>query len=403
MPAELMGLLRDTDVEVRSAALKDKKILVGITGGIAAVESVRLLRELRRHGADLTVMMTHSAEKVITPLAVEWASQTKVLTNWSPEMSQLDSFDGILVSPATRQTIAAHVHGIMDTPLQMALSSGRGARTPILFVPSMHGSLFDDPVTDDLCQSLEQQGHHLLWGPDEEGRRKQPDPVTIVARLAHVVNSRLASRKRVVVTLGANRSAIDAVRWLQNTSSGKTGWTIAEHLYRMGHKVTIIAGDYNHPPSFTFENVHQEVTPEGMLEALIEVAGQITKQDAWVHCAAVLDYSVTEAATEKVKSGSEGWTIELSRTSKHLQQLTPLCEGATRIAFKLESGVSDSELVDRARALIEQHDLAGVVANHLEELETEGRRAIWVSSDGTESEISSESSLAQFIEQAICG
>lgn len=116
-----MAERRDSDVDTRSVALEGRKVLVGITGGIAAVESVRLLRELRRHGADLTVMMTHSAQRVITPLAVEWASQTPVLTDWSPEMSQLDHFDGILVSPATRQTIAAHVHGILDTPLQMAL------------------------------------------------------------------------------------------------------------------------------------------------------------------------------------------------------------------------------------------------------------------------------------------
>jgi phosphopantothenoylcysteine decarboxylase/phosphopantothenate--cysteine ligase len=402
-PAELMMKRRDSDVETRSAALRGKRVLVGITGGIAAVDSVRLLRELRRHGADLTVMMTHSAQRVISPLAVEWACQTPVLTDWSPEMSQLDRFDGILVSPATRQTIAAHVHGIMDTPLQMALSAGRGGKTPILFVPSMHGSLFDDPVTDDLCQSLEQHGHHVLWGPKEEGRLKQPDPVRIVAELCHVINSERADRKRTVVTLGANRSAVDAVRWIQNTSSGKTGWSIAEHLYRMGHKVTVIAGDYSHQPTFPLPDVHHEETPDGMLEVLIELANGPQTPDSWVHCAAVLDYCVAEPSVEKVKSGSEEWTVQLSRTAKHLDELTPLCEGATRIAFKLESGVSDDQLVERARSLIESNGLAGVMANHLEEVNSGGRRAIWVPSSGESVDISDSDSLNETVEQAICG
>ncbi len=108
VPGELMAERRDSDVDTRSVALEGRKVLVGITGGIAAVESVRLLRELRRHGADLTVMMTHSAQRVITPLAVEWASQTPVLTDWSPEMSQLDHF-----SPCSRDLGHASTDGAL--------------------------------------------------------------------------------------------------------------------------------------------------------------------------------------------------------------------------------------------------------------------------------------------------
>lgn len=398
-----MAERRDSDVDTRSVALEGRKVLVGITGGIAAVESVRLLRELRRHGAELTVMMTHSAQRVITPLAVEWASQTPVLTDWSPEMSQLDRFDGILVSPATRQTIAAHVHGILDTPLQMALSAGRGSRTPTVFVPSMHGSLFDDPVTDDLCQTLQQHGHHVIWGPEEEGRMKQPDPVSVVAELCHIINSNIASRKRVVVTLGANRSALDAVRWIQNTSSGKTGWHIAEYLYRMGHEVTVVAGDYSHDPSFSLPSVHHEVTPDGMLNVLVELAESTLRPDAWIHCAAVLDYCVSSPSMEKVKSGSEEWSIQLSRSAKHLDELTPLCKGSTRIAFKLESGASDEQLVERAHSLIDIHSLTAVVANHLEEVDSQDRRAIWVPSEGERKDLADINSLSEMVEQAICG
>ena len=394
--------VRDVDVESRSEVLRGRRVLVGITGGIAAVESVRLLRELRRHGAELSVMMTHASQKVITPLAVEWAAQTPVLTDWSPTMAQLETYDGILVSPATRQTIAAHVHGIMDTPLQMALSSARGSRTPILFVPSMHGTLFDDPVTDDLCQTLEQQGHHVLWGPKEEGRHKQPDSVRIVAEFSHLVNASMADRKRVVVTLGANRSRIDAVRWVQNTSSGRTGWGIAEHLHRMGHTVVVVSGETSHVASFKLPIVIQLSNPDEMLDKLTELAQSTPAPDAWVHAAAVLDYVVTETTDRKVKSGSDEWSVQLSPSAKHLEQLNSVCIGP-RIGFKLESGVTDEELVDRARSLISANSLCGVVANHLEEIESSIRRAIWVPSDGEPRDIVDMYSLAEVVEQAICG
>ena len=97
--------VRDTDVELRGSSLAGKRILVGVTGGIAAVDSVRLLREMRRHGAEMLVIMTESARRVITPLAIEWASQCQVITDWDGDMKQLEDVDAILVAPATRNTI----------------------------------------------------------------------------------------------------------------------------------------------------------------------------------------------------------------------------------------------------------------------------------------------------------
>ena len=98
-----------------------KRILLGITGGIAAVESVRLGRELRRHGAEIHVIMTKATTKVITPLAVSWATQSPVDVEWSGDMPQLDGFDAILVAPATRNTLSKHANGVMDSPLSMAI------------------------------------------------------------------------------------------------------------------------------------------------------------------------------------------------------------------------------------------------------------------------------------------
>ena len=172
---------RDTGVDVHSDALSGKRVLVLVTGGIAAVESVRLTRELRRHQAKLTVMMSKEATKIITPLALAWASDVQVIYDWTPEMAQLEPHDIVLIAPATRNTISKHIHGIIDSPLMMALSAARGRGGKMCFVPSMHQDLFDDPVTQDLLDDLRGEGVSVLVSSVEEGKRKQPDPVSSVA------------------------------------------------------------------------------------------------------------------------------------------------------------------------------------------------------------------------------
>jgi len=302
-----MSNTNDVDVELASNSLEGKKILVGISGGIAVVDSVRLLRELRRHGAEPIVIMTQTSQEIISPLAIEWASQTPIITDWDYNMAQLGEVDGVLVCPATRYTIASHIHGIMDSPLQMALSASRGRGVPIMFVPSMHGSLSSDPITDDLCTELIDAGHHMLWGASEEGRRKQPDVGNIVAEFSHILNSQLEDRASVLVTLGATRSGIDSVRWVQNTSSGKTGWLVSDYLYRMGHKVKVVHGETKSPPPpFLKDNIYLS-NPEEMLESLLTIAKSQNAPDSWIHCAAVLDYVTTEVSNEKVKSGNDNW------------------------------------------------------------------------------------------------
>ncbi|MBT5736659.1 MAG: hypothetical protein HOI28_07475, partial [Euryarchaeota archaeon] len=124
--------MRDTDVEIRSSSLSGQRILLGVSGGIAAVDTVRLARELRRHGAEISVMMTHSAQKIITPLAVEWATQTKVITDWNSDLTALDEIDGILIAPATRDLMASYLHGLQHGPILMALSAARTRKCPVL-------------------------------------------------------------------------------------------------------------------------------------------------------------------------------------------------------------------------------------------------------------------------------
>ena len=394
-------MTKDTGVVIRSSSLRDKKVLFVVSGGIAAVESVRLCRELRRHEAELSIMMSKEAEKIISPLALSWASGESILTDWDPKMKQLDRYDVILVAPATRNTISKHIHGIMDSPIMMALSAARGSQTPIIFVPSMHQDLFDDPVTADLLEKIDDEGSHCIIDSEKEGRRKQPSPIEIVAKVAHISNSSLPNRKKIAITLGATRAPIDSVRAIQNASSGKTGWAIAEYLFMKGHEIHCIAGKTSASPSFTLPNVHRSGSPEEMLSKSIEIAKNLSKPDVWIHAAAVLDYSMP-AEVGKRPSGQESWKIELKPTLKHISELSQHVGKCVRIGFKLETNVSEEQLIQKSQDQISKYGVDVVVANLLGQIgDSEYPRARLVNPDGSFKVLNSEMDLCEELEKFI--
>ena len=394
-------MVEDRGVVIRGSSLKGKKVLFVVSGGIAAVESVRLCRELRRHQSQLTIMMSREAEKIISPLALSWASGEKVLTDWDPEMQQLERYDTVLVAPATRNTISKHIHGIMDSPIMMALSAARGNRTPIIFVPSMHQDLFDDPVTSELLDRINEEGNYCIIDSEKEGRRKQPSPTEIVAKVANISNSCLPNRKKVAITLGATRAPIDSVRAIQNASSGKTGWAIAEHLFMKGHEIYCIAGKTSASPSFQLPNVIRAGSPEKMLSESINIAKSEYNPDVWIHAAAVLDYSMT-AEVDKRPSGQKSWEIELKPTLKHISELSDHVGECIRIGFKLETDVSEDQLIKKSLDQISKYGVDIVVANLLGQIgDSDFPRARIVNPDGSFQVLDSEIDLCEELEKFI--
>ena len=392
---------RDTGVTIASRSLNGRRILLAVTGGIAAVESVKLARELRRHGAEITPLMSSDATRVISPLALSWGSGADVITAWEPSMSQLSEFDAVLVAPATRNTIAKHLHGIMDSPILMALSASRGNGTPVLFVPSMHKDLFDDPVTEELLSSITESGGLVLYDSESEGKRKQPDSVSIVAELCHICNSSLPKRRRVAITLGANRAPIDSVRAIQNASSGRTGWAIAEYLHRMGHEVTCIAGKTSVRSTFNMPDVRVDGSPGGMLALAKELASSRPEPEVWIHAAAVLDY-YQEPIDGKKPSGEGDWTLTLSQGPKHISELSEFTEGAYRIGFKLEVDSSEDDLIKRSLEQISRYGVDAVIANNLNDLKDRNSpRCRIVMPDGNFSVIRDQISMCEAIESLV--
>ena len=362
----MLMAMRDTDVETRGSSLSGKRILLGVSGGIAAVDTVRLARELRRHGAIVSVMMTHSAQKIITPLAVEWSTQTKVITDWESDLSALEEIDGILIAPATRDLMASYLHGLQHGPILMALSAARSRECPVMMIPSMHSDLANDPVTDELVEHVRKHNISVHWGKEEEGKRKTPPHEEVVARFSHLVNLLRPNRKQVVVTLGATQSPIDDIRFIQNTSSGATGFAIADDLFRNGHDVTCVAGVTSVEQPEWLPLVLKTPTPEEMLKELIAISND--EIDAWIHTAAVLDYVVENSAEGKLASQQGTLNIELVESEKHIMVLKDICDKSVRIGFKLESGIKQKDLIFRAVAQIEKAGMTAVVANRLEDL-----------------------------------
>jgi len=391
-----MREMGDLGVEIKGDSLTGKKILLGISGGIAATQSVKLLRELRRYGAEMTVMMTHSAQKVITPLAISWAGNCTVITDWDHEMSGLGDYDGILVTPATRNIMAKICNGIIDSPLMMSLSAAITRKIPVMIIPSMHNSLAEDTKTAELSDKITNIGFKLLWGEQDENKYKQLDHISIVANFSYHVNSHLPNRKNIVVTLGSTITLLDDIRYVKNTSSGKTGFEIASRLHRWGHEVTIVSGEISYSHNYNLPLIINAPDPN---EMLLELKA-LTKCsiDVWIHSAAVLDYINKETHLGKLPSGNDDISFKLTKSAKHLQELKNEVMGSYRIGFKLESNISLKDLITKGTAFVERNDLNAVIANRLEDIvDSEKNRAHLILRNGEHFALSTNDEISNAI------
>lgn len=390
--------MRDSDVQLSGDSLKGKLVHLVVTGGIAAVETVRLARELRRHGAEIIVTMTSEATKIISPLAVGWATSSEVNTGWSSDLPGLKTPDLVLVAPATRNTLSKICAGVMDDPAMMAITAASGAGKTILLVPSMHDDLFDDGVTRDMIERVKSLGYKVLVSPSEEGRRKQPSPSNIVRFASATINGNLPNRANIAVIYGATESSIDPVRVITNKSSGKTGIHISDYLERMGHSVTRISGVVE---TNEVECDIKARTPQEMIDAVSVVISN-SIPDVWIVAAAILDFQPVNPSMEKMSSSERPGPIDLEPSPRLIDSIRDSDPDAKIISFKLESGIEVMELISRARSHMKNSGSDAAVANLLENLEGPGPRAHLVTKNDVE-EISDLEDLSISLESIISG
>jgi len=371
-----------------------RRILLGVTGGIASYKSAWLARLLSQEGALVDVVMTKAATEFVAPLTFEALTGRPVHTALIAQGHALDHIklakaaDAIVVAPATADFCARAAHGRADDLLAAILLA---TEARVLLVPAMNDRMWAHPQTRLNSKHLREIGYGVLdpeVGPlaagEGSGEGRMPEPETIVAHVARMLDDASFKGRHVVVTAGPTRELVDPVRVLSNRSSGRMGVALAAAAWRRGADVTLIAGPLEVAPPVGPKLVRVESTEE-MSSAVQRAAANA---DVLVMAAAPADFRAAEMATAKIKKGSSAPTIELTPTPDILREsASHMRAGSVRVGFALET----NDGIANARQKLESKSLDLIVLNDALEPDAgvgvETNRVTIISRDGGAEEI----------------
>lgn len=356
-------------IGTRSRELLGKRVVLCVTGSVAAIRSPDIARELMRLGADVYVVMTKMAEHVVHPDMFHWATGNPVVTELTGDVEHVQyggehrqHADLILVAPSTANTIGKVAAGIDDTPVTTLLTTGIGAGIPVIIAPAMHASMYKHPLVIENIKKLQGIGIEVLMPRFEEGKAKIPGTEEIV----EAVRRRLTKPKdlqgrRILITAGPTRAYIDAFRYITNPSSGKMGVAIAEDAMERGAEVTLVYGPATAPPPPNAKVIKIETTEE-MLDAVV---GELKakKYDAAILSAAASDWGPAERVMEKTPSSKGEWVLKLKALPKIIAQVKKADPKVFLVGFKAEYNISPEELVDRSYKRLKEMKMNLIVAN----------------------------------------
>lgn len=351
-----------TRVIQTSHSLEGKTIVLGITGSIAAVRCVELARELMRHGANVHAVMTKEAQKIIHPEAMKYATGNCVVTEITGAVEHVE-FCGIggratllLIAPCTANTIGKIAHGIDDTTVTTFATTAFGSGIPIMIVPAMHASMYNHPIVIENIGKLTELGVEFINPVLDEGAAKIASTDEIVLRVEKVLFKKTLAGKRIIITGGATAEAIDPIRIITNRASGKTGVELTLEAFRRGADVTLVHRGCMGIQGICEFNVE---SARDMTETVIEELGK--GYDLLISAAAISDFTVTPSK-EKIKSEKQV-NIALKPAPKLIKEARRKYPDLKIIGFKAETGISEDELIKRARSSMETLSLSMVVAN----------------------------------------
>ncbi len=328
--------------------LRGKRILIGLTGGIAAYKSAELIRELQRQGSDVQVVMTESACKFITPLTLQALSGKPVYVDmWDDRISNGMAHielsrdrDLIVIAPATADFLAKLMHGFADDLLS-TLCLARECQ--LMVAPAMNRQMWENPATQRNVRQLSGDGI-VVSGPDagaqacgEVGMGRMLEPESLIREISAWFQPKLLSGTHVLVTAGPTFEPIDPVRGLTNRSSGKMGYAVARAALEAGARVTLISG----PTALETPAAAKLVRVETGREMLEAVNAQVKSADIFIAVAAVADYFVVNGSTQKIKKESGIPALELGLNPDIVELVAkrpnpPFCVGFAAESEKLE-------------------------------------------------------------------
>jgi phosphopantothenoylcysteine decarboxylase/phosphopantothenate--cysteine ligase len=338
-------------IGTKSKELIGKKIILCITGSVAAIKSTEIARELMRRGAEVYAVMSKHSQQIVHPDMVEWATGNPVVTQLTGQIEHVTyagehplRADLILVAPSTANTIGKVACGIDDTPVTTTLTTGIGAGIPVIIAPAMHASMYKHSIVLENIEKLQEHGIEVLIPRFEEGKAKIPGTPEIVHAVIVKLNIiKDLVGKRVLVTGGPTRAYLDAFRYITNPSSGKMGVAIAQNALDRGAEVTLVYGPGSAIPPVDVKVINIMGTDD-MLEA-VQSELRSKKYDIAIFSAAAADYGASDRKMEKTSSGKEVWTIELKPLPKVIENVKKVDADVFLVGFKAEYDLTNEELI----------------------------------------------------------
>ena len=348
--------------------LENKRIVVGITGGIAAYKTIELIRLLRKANAQVRVVLTPAAAEFVTPLTLQAISGNAVAQSLLDPQAELAMghielakwADVVLIAPASADFIARLTVGMANDLLSTICLA---TSAPIFLAPAMNQQMYRQAITQQNLTALLSRGIQLI-GPNsgeqacgDVGAGRMSEPTEIFTALCHhfTVQQDLVGI-HVAITAGPTREAIDPVRYLSNHSSGKMGFAIAEAFAKRGAKVTLIAGPVNLTASSNIHRINVTSAQE-MWQAALESA---VKNHIFIGCAAVADYRIADVADQKIKKSAEEMTLKLVKNPDIIADVAHLTENRP---FTIGFAAETQNVADYAKDKLTRKNLDMICAN----------------------------------------
>ncbi len=352
--------------------LKGKKIVLGITGSIAAYKACLIIRELVKAGAEVQVVITPAGKEFITPITLSALTQKPVISEF---FSQRDGTwhshvklglwaDAMLIAPCTASTLGKMANGVADN---MLITTYLSMKAPVFIAPAMDLDMYRHPTTQQNMERLKGFGNHIIepasgfLASGLEGKGRMEEPENIVACLDDFFEEKDLQGKRIMITAGPTYEKIDPVRFIGNYSSGKMGFALAEECARRGATVTLIAGPVSVALSKAYAQRIQCVHVESCEQMYNAATESFPSQDAAILCAAVADFRPETIAEQKIKREGDDLIIRLKPTHDIAAQLGRMKQGQLLVGFALETNDEQSN----AQKKLEKKNLDFIVLNSL--------------------------------------
>ena len=349
---------------------RERKIVIGVTGGIACYKAVELVRLLVKGGFQVQVIMTRGALEFVTPLTFQTLSGNPVATETFDltQESQIghinlaDSADAFVIAPATANVIGKIAGGIADDLLTTVLMA---TQAPVMLAPAMNIHMYENPILQENLRKLRRIGYHILEPAEGylacgyEGKGRLPEPEKIAAEVERLLGTKDLAGERLLITAGPNREPLDPVRYLSNRSSGKMGYALASAALRRGAEVALVSG----PTGLTAPagaRLIPVTTAAEMRDAVLREYGQCT---AVIMAAAVSDYRVASVSEQKIKRGTGPLELRLEPNPDILKELGAKKNGKWLVGFAAET----EDLAANAQKKLREKNLDMVIANNVAE------------------------------------